>query len=168
MKPALTVRTPNALYAHAIAIEREAVERYTELAQHMADLGNDAVAALFRTLAAYETEHLDALKARTAGIPLPRIAQGAYAWLDEGAPETAAHELIFRLITPRQVLAIALDAERRAQQFFATVQATAGDAALRALAQEMAAEEQEHVAMVEQALARAPEGRVDWAAVFGD
>jgi rubrerythrin len=99
---------------------------------------------------------------------LPRIAQGAYAWLDQGAPETAARELIYRLITPRQVLAIALHAERRAHEFFATVQATAGDPALSALAQEMAAEEQEHIAMVERALERAPQEGVDWAAVFGD
>ena len=35
------------LYVHAIAMEREAAERYAEFARHMADEGNDAV-DLFR------------------------------------------------------------------------------------------------------------------------
>jgi rubrerythrin len=164
----VSIRSPGELYAHAIAIEREAAERYAELAQRMDDLGNGDVATLFRTLAVFEAEHLDTLEARTAGVPVPSVAPGEYAWLDAGAPETAARELVYRLLTPHQALAIALEAERRAQAFFATVFATATDPALHALAQEMAAEEQGHIAMVEQAIARTPEGRVDWARVFGD
>ena len=162
------VRTPNELYAHAIAIEREAAETYAELAQHMDDLGNDEVAMLFRRLAVFEAEHLQTLEARTAGVALPALKPGEYAWLDAGAPETVARELVYRLLTPRAALDIALDAERRAQQFFAGVHATADDPALRALAQEMAAEEQGHIAMVEQARVRTPDVRVDWATVFGD
>ena len=61
-----------------------------------------------------------------------------------------------------------LEAERRAQQFFAEVKATATDPALRALAQEMALEEAGHIAMVEQALANTPDAQVDWATIFGD
>jgi rubrerythrin len=162
------VRTPNELYAHALAIEREAAERYAELAERMADLGNDDVAQLFRRLAVYEAEHLDTLERRTAGVEVPRIASGEYAWLDAAAPETVARELVFRLLTPRHALGIALEAERRAQHFFAEVKATAGDPALRALAQEMAAEEAGHIAMVEQALAKTPDAQVDWATVFGE
>ena len=162
------IRTPAELYAHAIAIEREAAERYAELAERMADLGNDEVAELFRRLAVFEAEHLDTLEGRTAGVAVPQIAPGDYAWLDAGAPETVARELVFRLLTPRAALEIALAAERRAQQFFADVKITADDPALRALAQEMALEEQGHIAMVEQAIARTPDVRVDWSAVFGD
>jgi len=99
---------------------------------------------------------------------VPRIEAGDYAWLDTGAPETAAHDLVFRLLTPRQALAIALEAEHRAQHFFAEVKETATDPALRALAQEMAAEEEGHIAMVELALERTPDGHVDWGRVFGD
>ena len=98
---------------------------------------------------------------------MPKIAEGEYAWLDAAAPETVARELVYRLLTPRAALDIALDAERRAQRFFAEVKASAADPALRALAQEMAAEEQGHVAMVEQLIARTPEARVDWSTVFG-
>jgi rubrerythrin len=162
------IRSPAELYAHAIAIEREAAERYAELAEHMADLGNDDVAELFRRLAVFEAEHLDTLVGRTAGVAVPDIAASGYAWLDAGAPETVARELVFRLLTPRAALEIALAAERRAQQFFADVKVTADDPALRALAQEMALEEQGHIAMVEQAIAITPDVRVDWTTVFGD
>lgn len=161
------IRSAAELYAHAIAIEREAAERYSELARHMADLGNQAVAELFARLAGFEAEHLDALLRRTDGVTLPETAVTGYRWLDAGAPETAARELILRLVTPRGALEIALAAEKRAQAFFEHVFMSADDPALRALAQEMAMEEQEHVQLVERLLARTPEANVDWPALFG-
>lgn len=163
MKP---IATAAELYAHAIAIEREAAARYAEFAQHMGDLGNDEVAALFAALARMEAEHLAALERRTEGVALPALEAGDYRWLDAGAPETAARELVFRLMTPRDALAIALAAESRAQAFFRDMQHSAQDPALRALAQEMALEETAHVAMVVRALARTPDSVVDWNALF--
>lgn len=159
MKP---IQTPAELYAHAIAIEREAAERYTELAQRMDDLGNEAVAALFSTLARFETEHLRALLSRTEGVALPELKTHEYRWLDAGAPETAARELIFRLMTPRNALVIALGAEKRAAVFFEQILMTAEDPALRGLAREMAADEAEHVAIIEQLLERTPDPLVEW------
>jgi len=160
------IGSPAELYAHAIAIEREAAERYAELATHMADLGNQAVAELFGRLAGLEAEHLETLLRRTDGVSVPQVAAAAYRWLDAGAPETAARDLVFRLMTPRNALEVALGAEQRAQEFFEHVFATAADPALRALAQEMAAEEREHVLLVEELLARTPDPNVDWAALF--
>jgi rubrerythrin len=160
------IRSAAELYAHAIAIEREAAQRYAEFARHMADLGNVAVAELFRRLAGFEAEHLETLLRRTDGVAVPEIAAAGYRWLDAGAPETAARELVFRLMTPRHALEIALGAEQRAQEFFEHVFATAADSALRALAQEMAAEEREHVSMVEDLLAQTPDPNVDWPAFF--
>jgi rubrerythrin len=156
------------LYAHAIAIEREAAARYAELAERMNDLGNEAVAELFARLAGFEEEHLATLLRRTDGVELPQSAQDEYRWLDAGAPETAAHELVFRLMTPRHALEIALGAEKRAQAFFERTLLTARDPALRALAKEMAAEEQEHVNLVEQLLERTPDANVDWAKLFAE
>ena len=154
------------LYVHAIAIEREAAERYADFAERMADLGNDALAALFDRLAGFEAEHLVELLRRTEGVTLPELKTHDYKWLDAAAPETAARELIFRLMTPRHALEIALAAEKRAQAFFEQAFMTADDPALRALAREMAAEEQEHVGMVEALLQRTPEPSVDWDAIF--
>ena len=160
------IRSAAELYAHAIAVEREAAERYAEFAQRMNDLGDTAVAAVFGRLARLEEDHLGALERRTAGLSLPRLATHDYRWLDAGAPETAARELVYRLMTPHAALAIALGAEKRAQAFFEHVLDAAQDPALRALAREMAADEREHVAMVEELLARTPEALVDWASVY--
>jgi len=160
------IRSAAELYAHAIAVEREAAERYGEFAQRMNDLGDEAVAAVFARLAGLEAGHLAALERRTAGIALPRLETSEYRWLDAGAPETAAREFVYRLMTPHNALAIALGAEKRAQAFFEHVLAGAEDPALRALAREMAADEREHVAMIEELLARTPEAQVDWASLY--
>ena len=161
-----TIQSAPELYAHAIAIEREAAARYGELAQHMADRGNEALGEVFATLSRMEAEHLDALQMRTAGIAIPNIAAGSYQWFDDGAPETAAHEWLLRLITPRQALSIALQAEKRAQAFFERVFLTCEDPALRSLAREMAQEENEHVSIVARLIERTPDPIVDWASIY--
>ena len=157
---------PPALYAHAIAIEREAVERYSEFAERMDDLGNQAAAEIFALLARLETEHLEALLAHSAGMTLPALDDREYRWLDGPAPETAARELVFRLMTPRHALEIALQGEKRAAAFFESVIMTADDAMLRALAREMAGDEGDHIAMLEKLLERTPSPVVDWASVY--
>jgi len=161
-----TIGSVPELYAHALAIEREAAARYLEFADHMADEGNDHVATLFRSLAGFESEHVRQLEEATRGMKLPDIPAGQYAWLDTGAPETAAHELVFRLMTPHDALAVALEAERRARRFFDEVYQNAEDAPLRALALDMAREEADHVAWVERALAADPDPHVDWEKVL--
>jgi rubrerythrin len=155
------IRSCLELYAHAIAIEREAAERYTEFAERMDDLGKEALAAVFATLARLETEHLVALERRTDGVSLAELQTNDYRWLDAGAPETPARELVFRVMTPHGALAIALEAEKRAQTFFESVLMTAEDPALRGLAREMAAEESAHVMLIERLLERTPDALVD-------
>jgi rubrerythrin len=152
----MSIQTAPELYAHAIAIEREASERYTELAARMGDEGREDLARVFEMLADLESEHLQALQARTVDVALPAIADGRYHWLDRGSPETAAHDLVFRAMTPHMAMSIALQAEKRAQAFFERVFMTSDDPALRALAREMAAEEQGHVALMEKLLEHTP------------
>jgi rubrerythrin len=161
----MKVESAAELYVHAMAIEREAAERYAEFATRMADQGNDELAGLFRALAGFEAGHVEALERRTQGVALPAPASN-YQWLDAGDPQPGTHDLVFRLLTPRQAIGIALDAERRARDFFGRVQRSADDPALRALAREMAAEEESHIALLEQAAARAHDPFVDWASVF--
>jgi rubrerythrin len=150
------IQSPAELYAHAIAIEREAAERYSELAERMDDEGRDELSRVFGELAQMEAEHLETLERRTAGLALPEIPGDKYHWLENGPPETARHELVFRLMTPRQALAIALAAERRAEAFFERVCWSSADPALRALAREMAAEERSHVELVSRMLEATP------------
>jgi len=160
------IESPAELYAHAIAIEREAAERYGEFAERMEDEGREDLAHVFGTLAQVEAEHLDTLLARTEGVALPTIAPRRYKWLDAGAPETPAREFVFRLMTPRHALAIALHAEQRAQAFFEHVYWTSSDPGLRALAKEMAAEEREHVDVVSKMLGGTPEPTLDTTLIF--
>jgi rubrerythrin len=154
------------LYAHAIAIEREALARYSEFAERMSDLGNDAAAEVFATLARLEAAHLERLLERTRAMALPALAAGQYAWLDAAAPETAAREFVLRLLSPRQALQIALAGENRAAVFFETMAVSAADPMLRALACEMATEELEHIGVLETLLAATPDPVVDWASVY--
>jgi rubrerythrin len=154
------------LYAHAIAIEREAAERYAELAERMRDESNEDLAGLFAGMAALEAGHLAALKQRSAGMTLPALAAHEYKWLGNAAPESAARELVLRLMTPRSALLMALAAENRAQAFFEHVLLTAHDPDLRALAREMAAEEQEHVQLIERMLERTPDPVVRWEQLY--
>jgi len=154
------------LYAHAIAIEREAAERYAELAVRMSDESKEDLAALFSGLAAQEVGHLEALERRTAGIDLPPLSSSDYKWIGDAAPESAARELVFHLMTPRNALLIAMGAEQRAQAFFEHVLLTADDAALRDLAREMAADEQEHVQLIERMLESTPDPVVRWDQVY--
>jgi rubrerythrin len=155
-----------ALYAHALALEREAATRYGEFSARLGDEGNDAVAGLFAQLARFEGEHAAALERECQGMALPEIAPQQYAWLDAAAPETAAHDLVFQLMTPHDALEIALAAELRAQAFFEQVLERAGDPRLRELAAGMVREEQAHAGSVREALARTPDPRVDWEQVF--
>jgi len=161
------INSPGELYAHAIALEREAAERYAEFARRMDDLGNAAAAEIFTTLARLEGEHLQTLLERTQGVRVPEFLDEQYAWLDAGAPETAARELVFRLLSARQALEIALRSERRAQAFFEKVMLTADDPALRALAREMAAEEGEHIGLVEQLLENTRQPGLESHMIFG-
>ena len=161
------IRSTEELLAHAIAIEREAAARYAELGERMGDLGNDLVAELFLRLAKLEKDHEQELLRRAAGLTLPALSPAEYAWLDDGSPERAPHDLVLNLLTPHSALQIALQAEERAAAFFESARKQAADPALAAMAAEMAAEEGVHIAWVKSAIRRTPNPVVDWNAIFG-
>ena len=144
------------LYAHAMAIEREAVVQYREFAAHMADYGNDAVAELFRNLADFGTEHAYHLAKKAAGVALPELAAAQYSWFDQDAAVPEAHAFVLQMLTPRLVLEIALHAEQRAKAFFENVVHAASDAVIREVALGLARDKQAHIAWVNEALARMP------------
>jgi rubrerythrin len=160
------IRTLDEFHAHALAIEREAAARYREFAARMADHDKEDLAALFAKLSRMEQEHAQLLEDRMRGTAPAELPAGAYRWLDAGAPETAAHDWIFRLLTPYDALRIALAGEQRARDFFQRVAAETDNAELRAFALEMAEEEVEHAARLERALAHEPDPHIDWEQVL--
>lgn len=150
------VNSVGALYAQALLIEEEAVARYREFASKVADCGNDAVAGLFGRLAEFEAEHAFGLAKKAVGMELPKLSLGEYAWLDRGAPNPEAHAFVYRLMTPRHALEIALRAELRAKAFFEDMLAESSDEQTREAATELAREEDSHIAWVKEALAHVP------------
>jgi len=148
--------------AHALAIEREAAARYREFAARMSDRDQYALAELFERLARMEQAHAAALEQRFGAAPAGDVPGNEYRWLDAGQPETAAHDWVFRLLTPHDALRIALTSEQRARDFFQRIADGTSNPELQALAQDMANEEVEHAEKLERALAHVPDPHIDW------
>jgi rubrerythrin len=139
-------------YAHALAIEREAGERYTEFASWYDARGEDVLAGLCRNLAHMEHAHFLELARASAHLILPDIEAGCYSWLGPESPESGSHEDFMRVAGAAELLGIALHAECSAVEFFEWIARTAPDDGVRLLARGMAAEERQHVEWVRKAL----------------
>jgi rubrerythrin len=146
-----SLKSLEAFYACALAIEREAAERYHDFAGYFAGRGEAMLAALCSMLARMEGEHYAQLARAAEGLVLPAVDLSAYG-AGESPSEGGARELFYRVEHPLQLLEIALAGEIRAQRFFAWAANTAEDEHVRSLAREMAGEEDRHIRWVTQAL----------------
>lgn len=160
------IATVEEFYAHALAIEREAADRYTEFADFFGARGDDVLEGLCRSLARLESEHHAELARVSEHLTLPAIGADAYRWLEGGSPEVAAREALYRIASPRDLLAIALQAEIRARDFFRWIAASATSITVRQFASVMALEEEEHVSWVRQALEYRTTTAADWDALL--
>ena len=140
------------LYAHALSIEREAFKRFVALERFMRDCGHDYLAEEFEKIGREEQEQYDALSLGTAERQLPAIEDWEYAWHYLGREA----DIVRAPRNAREALQLALTTERRAQNFYIDVAEHAVDDAVCAFAAEMAADEQRHVARLEELLAREP------------
>lgn len=147
--------------AQALAMEREAVQRYEELADAMEMANNRDVAKAFRTMAGYEAKHAQAIMEQmkwTVDPPVP-----AHAWSTAEAPEVVPNDEVHYLMQPWHALELALAAEQRAEAFFDELARTTSDDSVRRAAIELRDEETEHVAMVRKWMSRYPKPDADWA-----
>lgn len=157
--PALTLPQ---FMAQALAMERDAVERYTEFADMLETANNREVSELFRTMAGYEVKHAEQIMAEmgwTEAPPPPNL---------HGAPGTESPEAmpldeVHYLMQPWHALQLALAAEKRAQAFYAVLARMATSEPVRRAALELQAEEAGHVALVQQWLQKVPQPDQDWA-----
>jgi rubrerythrin len=147
-EPAGTLQTLDELFALANAMEQEAADRYSELAEEMRAQDRDDLAAVFAQLAAAEREHVDSVTrwslSRRGKAPDPALVR----W---DAPETFDAETMAeikasRLTTPYRALAMAVRNEERAFAFWSYVAAFAADPEIGKAAEAMAREELAHVA----------------------
>lgn len=157
-------RTLVEFMAQALAMEIEAVERYTEFADAMEMHNNHEVAALFRTMAGYERKHAEQIMAEMGWKEVPEPLGSAMKWPGFEAPETAPSDEVHYLMQPWHALQLALAAERRAEAFFGELAQATSDPSVRRAALEMQAEEHEHVELVRAWLAKVPVPDGDWAA----
>ena len=150
------------LLARAYTIEREAVDRYNDLADQMEVHNNLELAELFRKMAAIEAKHAEQIRYRAGDQVLPHISPLSGHWPGAEPPESIATEDVHYLMTPHHALKLALAGEQQAAAFFEEMVELAGDAPTRALAEELASEEREHVKMAEDLLKRYPEPEDGW------
>ncbi len=161
MNATLTSEALDEFFAAAIAMEEEAAQRYEEFADAMELHNNGEVAAMFRKLAGIEARHADELMAQRGWTSLPLLPRIAFEGF-EGA-ETAPGSDVHYLMTPWHVLELALANEERAVRFFAHLAEIAADETIRHAAQEMRAEEEEHVALVKAWMDKVERPAEDWA-----
>ena len=141
------------LYAHSLAIEREAFKRFVELERCMREYGMDTIADELEKIGREEQEQYEALALGTCDRELPAIAEWEYAWHYLG-PNA---DKVRKPRNAREALQIAIATERRAQNFYVDVAEHAMDDSVCAFAAEMAVDEQRHIQRLEQLLAREPE-----------
>lgn len=143
-------------YAHALAIDHEAVSRYAQFAEWLEARGADTTARLFREMARFTEEHAKSLESRIGQTALPRVAEVEHDWLDNLPHDQSDESVVFQLMTAFDALKIAEDAELHAQHFFEEIAAGARSPAVRDFARELARELAVHVKRLDSQLARTP------------
>jgi rubrerythrin len=150
------------LLVHALVIEMEAVESYKELAVQMRECGNDDVAGLFDTMSCLEAGHAAKIEEKIGDQELPDLAPWEYRWAELESPESIDLADIHYLMTPHHALSLALQNEMDAMAFFDTIAKQCTDEGVRSLATEFADDERQHVAWMEDWLAKYPPPDDDW------
>lgn len=137
------IRSVAEFLAHALELEMEAVDRYRELADSMELHNNPEVAELFRGQAELGIRHTETILTRAQGLRLPPISPWDFKW-DGPGPEVLGMDRVNYLMDAHQALTLALHNETRGRDFYAQVAASSPDPAVRAIAHDLAAEEDAH------------------------
>lgn len=156
-------RTLADVMAQALAMEREAVQRYNALADMMEVHHNREVEALFRKMAQIEAKHAVQIMAEmgwTDSSDMPVSERSPFA---PDAPESVPEDAVHYLMWPWHALQLALSAEQRAETFFARLAETAPSEAVRDAALQLRDEEREHVALMRAWIEKTPQPGSDWA-----
>jgi rubrerythrin len=156
-------RTLTEFMAQALAMEREAAQRYSDFADAMEIHNNREVAALFRKMAGIERKHAARIMAEMGWKDMPALPSGKPSWEGFEAPETTPGDEVHYLMQPYHALQLALLNEQRAERFFARLARAATVEPVRAAARELQAEEREHVKLVRAWMKKLPKPDRYWA-----
>ena len=147
--------------ARAYTMELEATERYAQFAEQLEAHNNREVAQLFRKLADIETLHAKRILTEMQWPSMPALPP-AYAWEGAEGPETAPFDSMHYLMQPWHALEIALRCEQEAQKYYQGIASSRAPKRVRDAAREMAAEEAEHVRLIQEWMKRVPRPREGW------
>jgi len=156
-EPAGNLHSLDELFALADAMEQEAANRYTELADDMRRQNKPDLAAVFSQLAVEERSHADSV-ARWSQSRLGKAPDPALVRWDGPRTfdlETETEIRTSRLMTPYRALSMAVRNEERAFAFWSYVAAFAQDPEIKKAAEAMAGEELRHVATLRKERRRA-------------
>ena len=156
-------RTLSEFMAQALAMEREAAQRYSDFADAMEMHNNRDAAALFRKMASIERKHATRIMDEMGWKDMPPLPSGKPGWEGFEAPETTPGDEVHYLMQPYHALQLALINEQRAERFFARLARTATVESVSAAARELWAEEREHVKLVRAWMKRVPKPDRYWA-----
>ena len=147
---------------HAYTLEQESVDRYEELADVMEVHNNHDIAALFRKFAGFGRKHAAEVLRLSEGRELPRLQPWEFKWLDAEGPETSDVFDAHYLMTPIHALQVALGNEKSGYEYYDFLACNSPNAEVRTLAREFAAEEAEHVSLLQQWIANTEPADADW------
>jgi erythrin-vacuolar iron transport family protein len=138
----------------AILIEEEARERYEEFAENLRVHHTPEAAGFFISMAGNEAKHGADLLMRRHAIfgDAPTRVSRAMLW-DVEAP---GYELPRAFMTAREAMEVALASEVKAHDFFDAALAFVRNEEVRALFEELRAEEVEHQELVKSVMAKLP------------
>ena len=160
-EPFIKIDSLEELFAVAAAMEREAIEGYSELARRMHREDRPGLAEVFERLVAEETMHLGNVehwsRRLTGSEPdLSALRGEPDATFDDEGAGTVAPELL----SAYRAFSMAVRNEERAFAFWTYVAAQSDSSELRQAAEQMAREELDHVARLRRERRRAfHEGR---------
>lgn len=149
LDPATNPVTLPVLVHIATRIEREAVQRYAQLASTMERRGEVATAAAMRVMLEEERRHVEAVDHWAAGLGQRLDDTGAYEWrLPEDLSASWDEVAGSARLTPYRAFAIAVDNEQRAFTLYSYLAAAAPDPRVAAEAERLALEELRHAALM--------------------
>jgi rubrerythrin len=158
---ATSIRSTAEFFAQALAIEIEASDRYTLLAEQMEVHNNTEVAGVFRRMAQLEMQHHDEIRAR-AGDLLVDGKKARFSWILPDGPEVTEFDKVHYLMSPYQALEIAKRNEQRAAVWFEAIAKHAANPEIKGVAEQLASEEREHVVWVENWMKKYPPAEAGW------
>ncbi len=140
--------------ALALLLEYESADRLKELSRLMREQQAKELAELLMRLYSYSRKHVDEIHELAEGRVLPELASSEVVWEGLEGPETTAFESVSPQMSCDDMLQLALRNEIRAQDFYTRISLESPNQEVRRMAADFAAEENEHVMLLQQWIER--------------